>query len=224
MARGKRIHQILVADGHLLFRRGLRALLTSESDLQVIDEAADAAEALIKVRLSAPDVLVMDLDLVEGDGQQSVFAIRQARPLMAILFLTADDSSETHERAMAAGGRAYMLRNSTPAQLAAGIRQVALSEEQNPQGVSRIVPDLRALAVSNEGYTRGAVLTAREQEVMKLLAEGHTVREVASDLLLSVKTVEAHKLNLMRKLDIHNRASLIEYAVEKGLVPASVRE
>ncbi len=224
LARSRRINRILIADAHLLFRRGVRALLSGESDLQVIDEAADAAEALIKVRLSAPDVLVMDLALVAADGQEAAFSIRQAQPSIAILFLTQRDGPEQLELAIAAGGRGYMLKDSAPAQLAAGIRQIAAADDQNPQGLSRIVPDLRALAVSNEGYTRGAVLTAREQEVMRLLAEGRTVREVAFDLQLSVKTVEAHKLNLMRKLDIHNRAALIEYALEKGLIAVRVNQ
>lgn len=220
MGRGKRISHILIADGHLLFRRGLKALLSAESDLEVVEEASDAAEALAKVRVAAPDLMVMDLALVEAEGQQAAFAIRQAQPSVPILFLTCEDGPGQLELAMAAGARAYMLKNSTPAQLVAGIRQIAFAEDQNSGGVSRVVPDLRALAATNERYARGTGLTSREQEVMRLLAEGHTVREVASDLSLSVKTVEAHKLNLMRKLDIHNRASLVEYAVEKGLVGA----
>jgi DNA-binding NarL/FixJ family response regulator len=220
LGRGKRVSHILIADNHLLFRRGLRALLSAESDLEVVDEANDAAEALVKVRLAPPDLVVMDLALVEAEGQEAAFAIRQAQPSVPILFLTCEDGPGQLELAMAAGARAYMLKNSTPAQLVAGIRQIAFADDQNSPGVSRVVPDLRALAATNERYTRGTGLTSREQEVMRLLAEGRTVREVASDLSLSVKTVEAHKLNLMRKLDIHNRASLVEYAVEKGLVGA----
>lgn len=202
----------------MLFRRGLRTLLATESDLEVLDEAGDAAEALAKVRLLSPDVLVMDLSIVEAGGQQAAFAIRHAEPKIAILFLTHRDGPEQLELAIAAGARGYMLKDSTPAQLVAGIRQIAFADDQNPQALSRIVPDLKALAVSNEAYPRIAMLTSREQEVMKLLAEGRTVREVASELSLSIKTVEAHKLNLMRKLDIHNRASLVEYAMQRGLI------
>lgn len=208
----------------MLFRRGLRTLLSVESDLEVLDEACDAAETLAKVRLLSPDVLVMDLAMVEGDAQHAAFAIRHAHPEIAILFLTQEDGPRQLELAIAAGARGYMLKDSTPAQIVAGIRQVAFSEDQNPRSLSRIVPDLRALAVSNEGYARGAVLTSREQEVMRLLAEGRTVREVASELSLSVKTIEAHKLNLMRKLDIHNRASLVEYAMQKGLIAPPVSQ
>jgi two-component system response regulator NreC len=218
LVRGKRISQILLADRNVLFRRGLRTLLASESDFRVVEEAADAAEALIKVRLVAPDVVVMDLSLIQEAGQQAAFALRHTNPQMAILFLTATDNEEQLEFAVAAGARGYMLKNSTPQQLVAGIRQVAYSDDQNNGGLSRIVPDLQALAESNQPYARPTVLTPREQEVARLLAEGRTVREVSAELALSVKTIEAHKLNLMRKLDIHNRASLVEYAVQKGLV------
>ncbi|MBV9296349.1 MAG: response regulator transcription factor [Acidobacteriaceae bacterium] len=218
MARSKRVSQILIADAHVLFRRGLRTLLSAESDLEVVEEASDSAEALAKVRTLSPDVLVMDLAMVEADGQHAAFAIRHAQPKIAILFLTDQDSPEQLELAVEAGGRGYMLKSSTSAELVAGIRQIAFADDQNPRALSRIVPDLRALAVSNEAYPRATVLTSREQEVMRLLAEGRTVREVASDLSLSIKTIEAHKLNLMRKLDINNRASLIEYAMQRGLI------
>jgi two-component system, NarL family, response regulator NreC len=222
LVRGKRISHILIADRNLLFRRGLRTLLSAESDFRIVEEASDAVETLAKVRLTTPDVLVMDLSLIEDAGKQNAFALRHAHPAMAILFLTEADGPEQLDVAVAAGGRGYMLKNSTPPQLIAGIRQVAFSDDQNNRGLSRIVPDLRALADTNESYSRTAALTPREQEVARLLAEGRTVREVATELQLSVKTVEAHKLNLMRKLDIHNRASLVDYAVQKGLVPAQL--
>jgi DNA-binding NarL/FixJ family response regulator len=137
---------------------------------------------------------------------------------MAILLLTDQEDPQSLEAADAAGASGYMLKSSPPAQLLAGIRHVAFTDDQNSGGTPRIDPDLRALAATHHGYVGTAALTPREQEVMRLLAEGRTVREVASELSLSVKTVEAHKLNLMRKLDIHNRTSLIEAAVQRGLV------
>ena len=219
LTRGKRVNRILIADNHLLFRRGLRTLLSVEADLQVVDEAGDTAETLAKVRLLTPNVLVMDLGLLEADGKQSAFEIRHAANSdVAVLFLTEEDGPEQLELAIAAGARGYMLKNSGPAELVAGIRQIASTDDPGPHGLSKVIPDLQALAVSNDGYPQAAVLTSREEEVMRLLAEGRTVREVASELALSVKTIEAHKLNLMRKLDIHNRTSLIEYAAKKGLI------
>ncbi len=223
MERAKRVSQILIADGNKLFRSGLRTLLSAENDFQVMDEASDASEAVAKMRLAHPDVLVMDLALIEADGQQAAFALRQAHPSTAILFLTPEDEPEHLRIAVTAGARAYMLKDSTPAQLVGAVRQVANStDDGNPMGLSQMMPDLQALAESNQGYARANVLTAREQEVMKLLAEGRTVREVASELSLSVKTIEAHKLNLMRKLDIHNRASLVEYAIQSGVIAVPV--
>ena len=221
MGRGKRVSQILIADGNALFRRGLRTLLAAENDFEVLDEAADVEEALAKVRLLSPNVLLMDLGLLHS-RQDAAFSIRQARPQTAVLFLTQEDAPEQLELAIAAGARGYMLKNSTAAQLVAGVRQIAFADNQEARGLSKIAPDLQALAASNNGYPRGSVLTSREQEVMRLLAEGRTVREVASELSLSVKTVEAHKLNLMRKLDIHNRTSLVEYAVQRGLIAPQV--
>lgn len=207
----------------MLFRSGLRTLLSAESEFHVMDEACDANEAIAKVRITQPDVVVMDLALVTAGGQQAAFALRQFPPTTAILFLTRQDEPEHLQMAVAAGAKGYMLKDSTPNQLIAAVRQVAKSpDDGNPVGLSRLMPDLQALAESNQGYTRGTVLTAREQEVMKLLAEGRTVREVASELSLSIKTIEAHKLNLMRKLDIHNRASLIEYAIQTGMIAALV--
>jgi two-component system, NarL family, response regulator NreC len=221
LGRAKRVSQILIADGNALFRRGLRTLLAAENDFEVLDEAADVEEALAKVRLLSPNVLLMDLGLLHS-RQDAAFSIRQARPQTAVLFLTQEDAPEQLALAIAAGARGYMLKNSTAAQLVAGVRQIAFADNQEARGLSKIAPDLQALAASNNGYPRGSVLTSREQEVMRLLAEGRTVREVASELSLSVKTVEAHKLNLMRKLDIHNRTSLVEYAVQRGLIAPQV--
>lgn len=225
MERGRRVTQIVIADGNQLFRGGLRTLLSAENGFQVVEEAGDALEAIAKVRDMRPDVLVMDLALMEVGGQQAACTLRQAAARTAILFLTREDEPGRLQTAVAAGARGYMLKNSTPAHLITAVREVASSlDDPAPTGLSPLVPDLQALAQSNEGYTRGCALTAREQEVMKLLAEGRTVREVASELSLSVKTIEAHKLNLMRKLDIHNRASLVEYAIQTGAIAAPVAQ
>ena len=218
MTRGKRTHKILLADANLLFRRGLRTLLSAESDLEVVGEASDVAEALGTAQQAMPNVLVMDLALLTRPGEQGPLAVRQIDSSTGVLFLTQEDSPEQLELAIAAGARGYMLKNSPPRQLLAGIRQIATSDDQNPGSLSRLVPGF-AGPRSQQQARRASVLTLREQEVMRLLAEGRTVREVAAELSLSIKTIEAHKLNLMRKLDIHNRSSLVEYAVRAGLIP-----
>ena len=132
------------------------------------------------------------------------------------------DSDEELQLAIRAGAWAYMLRDSSPAQLIAGIRQLALNFDRETgdrelTGLSRLIPDLHALSASVARGPRHAGLTSREREVMCLLTDGYTVREAAAELGLSVKTIEAHKLNLMRKLGVHDRASLIASAMEPGL-------
>ena len=217
MTRAKRIEKIVLADDHALFRRGLKTLLASESDLEIVAETASLTEAMAVAKLLTPDALVMDLALLAGANESLVLDLRQMAASTGLLFLTEEDTPENLERAVSAGARGYMLKNSQAVQLVAGIRQVALQEDQHGRGLSLFTSDLKALAALNS-FPRPSVLTLREQEVMRLLAEGRTVREVAAELSLSIKTIEAHKLNLMRKLDIHNRTSLIECAVRMGLL------
>lgn len=207
----------MLADGHTLFRRGLRTLLTSESDLEIVAEAGSLTEVVSMAKLLTPEVMVINLALLADASEASRLELRQLAGSSGVLFLTEEDTPDLLERAVSAGGRGYMLKNSAPSQLVAGIRRVAQQDDQNSRGLSLFTADLKALAESNN-YPKPSVLTMREQEVMRLLAEGRTVREVAAELSLSIKTIEAHKLNLMRKLDIHNRASLIECATRMGLL------
>ena len=222
MKQAQRTSRLLIADKSSLFCRGLRTLLGGEKDLEIVDVASAADETLAKVRLFAPDVLVIDVELLRSNEPPFGFALRQAMENGSILTLTEDDSEECLGHAVAVGAKGYMLKNTASAQLAEGVRQIAFSGNYNPLQISKIVPDLKALAAQNYTKAQAAVLTARESEVLRSLAEGRTVREVADELSLSMKTVEAHKLNLMRKLDIHHRAALVAYAVQHGMIPASV--
>jgi DNA-binding NarL/FixJ family response regulator len=231
--RGKRIYKTVVADSHNLFRRGLATLIASEADMQVVGEATSASQALAFVNLASlagnsgegdaaahalvPDVLVMEIGLVREDPEAARM-LRQLPESVAVLFLAQEESPECLELTLSAGARGYMLKSSPPAKLIVGIKQATILEDRDAQGLSRQAPDLRALAETDRSYARTSPLTSREQEVVTLLAEGRTVREVAAELSLSIKTIEAHKLNLMRKLDIHNRASLVDYAVRSGLI------
>ena len=226
--RGKRTYKVVVGDSHKLFRRGLATLIGAEADMDVIGEATTAAEALALVTppeaeglpACQADLLVLALNLVQEDPD-SVKALRLLPETTAVLLLAGAESPECLELTMATGARAYMLKGAPAAQLIVGIRQAAAHEDRDARAVSRQAPDLHALAETEQSYSRTSPLTSREQEVMTLLAEGRTVREVAVELMLSIKTIEAHKLNLMRKLDIHNRASLVDYAVRTGLVAAT---
>jgi two-component system, NarL family, response regulator NreC len=222
LKQASKTSRLLIADNSLLFCRGLRTLWEAERDFNVVDVASAADETLTKVRLVVPDVLMIGVELLRSNEPSFGTALRQAMAHGSILALTESDNEECLAYAMAAGANGYMLKNSAPAHLAEGVRQLACSRDYNPLQISKIVPDLKALAAQNEVKAQTTVLTVRENEVLRLLAEGRTVREVADELFLSMKTVEAHKLNLMRKLDIHHRAALVAYAVQRGVVPASV--
>jgi two-component system response regulator NreC len=193
--------------------------------MEVVGEAVSAAQALALTSsrqvggIDTPqaDVAVIDIEFVRANPD-TVTALRLMSKATAILLLASAESAECLELTMSCGARGYMVKTTAPGKLIAGIRQAAVSEDLDANGMSRQAPDLKALAESERSYSRISPLTSREQEVMTLLAEGRTVREVAAELSLSIKTIEAHKLNLMRKLDIHNRASLVDYAVRSGFV------
>jgi two-component system, NarL family, response regulator NreC len=212
--------RVLIADRNLLFRRGLRTVLSNEPDFTLLDDAVDRAEVLAKVGSQNPNVLAITLDLLGPDAHHFGYSVRKANPSVSILVLTADDNGENLQQSIEAGGKGYMLKDSSPAQFVKAFRQLGAENGSEAAEVSATIPDLRALAERTPSAVRPHLLTIREQEVVKLLAEGRTVKEVAHDLSLSIKTVEAHKLNLMRKLNIHNRSSLIEYAVREGMVSA----
>lgn len=222
MTRERKTYSTIVADAHHLFRRGLATLIAAESDLELIGEAVTVAEALKRFedagRTAGPvaDALVMDVGLIEDD--ENLKALRQLPESTSLLLLAPGESSNWLAMTVASGARGYMVKTSSPADLIAGIRHAAMGDNRENVGLSRQTPDLQALAKTGADYPRTTPLTPREQEVVTLLAQGRTVREVAAELSLSIKTVEAHKLNLMRKLDIHNRASLVDYAVRSGLI------
>ncbi len=212
--------RILIADQNLLFRRGLRTVLSREPEFTLLGDAVDTDEVIAKVQSENPDVLAITLDLLGTDPRQLGYFLRKANPDLSILVLTANDNPENLQQSIEAGAKGYMLKDSTPAQFVKAFRQLAATSGNGGAELSSTVPDLRALAERTPAAVRPGLLTTREQEVVRLLAEGRTVKEVAHDLLLSIKTVEAHKLNLMRKLNIHNRSSLIDYAVREGMVSA----
>ena len=221
MAQTQTTIKILIADGNPLFRHGLRSLLAAEPDFRIVAEAGTLAEGITQAQLFAPDVCLLDAALLESEEPGAGLCLRQADLAPALLCLGTNGSTEELQRSLSAGARAYMPKASTPGGLIAGIRRVAAGCSDGPNSVSIALPDLEALAGSLQN--RKAALTPREQEIARLLAEGCTARGAAYELGLSVKTVEAHKLNLMRKLGIHDRASLITCALESGLIAEFAR-
>ena len=214
-----RICRVAIADSNLLFRKGIRTLLTSDMSTTVIGESGTRSELLEQLAAFAPEVLIVEAALLPDSTETTlVTEFRRATHGIKLLVLASADHQSYLEAAVACAARGYLLKSSAPAQLKAAIRKIAAGDAS--LNASAMIPDLLALEAQTPA-TAPTMLTSREVDVVRLLAAGKTVLTVASDLALSPKTIEAHKLNLMRKLDIHDRASLIAYANRTGLVAAA---
>ncbi len=215
--------RVLLADDHTLFRQGVKTLLAAEADMEVVDEAADGISAAEKAADIKPDVVLMDIGMPGPSSFETARQIRRNRPETKVLFLTMYDDEDYLVESMEVGASGYVLKDSPAAQLVAAVRDVCRGGSYlSPRMLSQLVDDFRTRVKSTDRVPRFATLTPREREVLKMLAEGNSVKEVACQLDLSVKTVEAHKFNLMRKLDIHNKAQLVQYAIQKKVIKLPV--
>lgn len=211
--------RVLLADDHTLFRQGVRHLLGSEPDLEVAGEVANATEAADKASELRPDVVLMDVAMPGSSSFEAARQIKRNRPDTKVLFLTMYDDEDYLVEAMEVGASGYVLKDSPASQLLTAVRDVHRGGSYlSPRMLSQLVDDFRSRVKSSTRAPRFTTLTPREKEVIKMLAEGQSVKEIACALNLSVKTVEAHKFNLMRKLDIHNKAQLVQYAIQKKII------
>jgi len=215
--------RILITDDHTLFRQGMKTLLAAETDLEIVGEAANGAEAVEKVTEARPDIVLMDIGMPGLSSFEATRQIKKARPDTKVLFLTMYDDEDYLVQCMEVGASGYVLKDSPAQQLLAALRDVHRGGSYlSPRMLSQLVDDFRSRIKTAHRQPRFATLTAREKEILKLLAEGQSVKEIAAGLNLSVKTVEAHKFNLMRKLDIHNKAQLVQYAIQKKIIKIPV--
>lgn len=212
--------RVLLADDHTMFRQGVRNMLAAEADMEVIGEVGNAADAVRSLQDLRPDIILMDVGMQGMSSFEATRQIKQLRSETRIIFLTMYDDQDYLFQAMNAGGSGYLLKDSPAQELIQAIREVSRGGTHlNGRMLSYLVSDFRSRTTNDTNRSpRFEALTARERHVLKVLAEGMSVKEIAADLNLSVKTVEAHKFNLMRKLDIHNKAHLVQYAVQKKLI------
>src|SRR6266851_8151678 len=198
-----------------LFREGLRRVLESDSGMEVVGEAQDASEAIEYARQLRPNVVLMGIAMFSGF--EASRRITREMPGRRVIFLTMYEDEEYLLQCLDAGASGYILKDAPSPRLIGAVRDVNAGRKYlSPQVLGKLVDDFRSR--STTGLARGSTLTPREREVIKMLAEGNSVREIAAILGLSVKTVEAHKFNLMRKLNIHNKAQLVTYAIQKKIV------
>lgn len=215
MTDDERHLRILLVDDHRVVRAGLRMLLEAEPGLEVVDEAGGVRDAVFKARRHAPDVIVLDVMLPDGDGDEAIGRLQAEAPETKVLILSMEDSGHHVRRAFANGANGYVLKDAAEEELVSAIREVAA-------GGRYLHPALGARMVQAqvEEQRRAAAdpLSDREREVLRLLAEGHTNQEIAARLYISVRTAETHRAHIMQKLRFTTRAELVRYAIDQGML------
>jgi DNA-binding NarL/FixJ family response regulator len=208
--------RLLLADDHTLVRSGLRRILDAEPDLEVVAEASDGAEALQLALAQELDLAVLDVSMPKLTGLQAAHRIREHRPDLQVLILSMHDNEEFFFEAIRAGAAGYVLKTAAEQDLADACRAALRGEPFLYAGaIGALIRDYLA---RDPGEAAGDELTPRETEVVKLIAEGHTSREIAAVLSISEHTVERHRANVLEKLHLRDRVALTRYAIRRGLV------
>jgi two-component system, NarL family, response regulator NreC len=213
----------LIADDHVLVRQGIRRLLQDEHDLEIVGEAGDAAEALKCVMELRPDIVLMDIGMPGFSSFEAARVIQSDFPRTRVVFLTMHEDQDYVMQGLQAGAAGYLLKDTPASKLTSVLRDVHQGGKfVSPEVLGGLLENGKIGIQQERPRPSRNALTPRETEIMKLLAEGHTVRKIAGMLGLSLKTIEAHKFNLMRKLDIHNKAELVHCAIRKKLLKVPV--
>ncbi len=214
--------RILIADDHEVVRKGLRSLLESEPGLEVVGEASNGREAVERAIAAKPDVVVLDIGMPELNGLEATRQIVKVAPRTEVLILTVYETEELIREVLRAGARGYVLKSDAGRLLLTAVEAVGAHKPFFTSRVSELVlagflsGDLRP----SEETPAGSPLTPREREVLQLLAEGKTNKEVAAALGIGLKTVETHRMNLMAKLGLHSVVELVRWAIRNGIVAA----
>lgn len=210
--------RVLLADDHTILRDGIRALLVDQADIEVIGEAEDGLSTVKMVGKLKPDVVIMDIAMPLLNGLEATRQIQRDYPQVKVLILTMHENEEYIRQVLAAGALGYVLKDAAAHDLLGAIRAVHRGEAVLSPAITRLViedylrwGDIRPADTSNG-------LTPREREILQLIAEGYTNKEIAEILSLSVKTIQSHRGNLMSKLDLHDRGELIKYAIQKKII------
>jgi two-component system response regulator NreC len=211
--------RLLLVDDHQVVRSGLRMLLSNESDVEIVGEAGTAREALKAVELLKPKVVLMDIGLPDMSGIDATREIKHTNPEAAVVALTIHEDEEYFFKMLEAGASGYVPKRAAPEELLTAIRAAAAGEVYlYPSLAKLLVKDYLTQEHTSEAERALDGLTEREQEVLRYLAEGVANNEIAEALVISAKTVERHRENIMQKLGLHSRSELVRYAIRKGII------
>ena len=209
--------QVLVCDDHALFRAGIRAILSGQPGISVVGEASNGREAVQQALKLQPDVVLMDMEMPELNGLEATRRLSEVRPATRVLILTMYAEDDLVAHCLEAGAAGYLMKDEPPAQLVYAIQAASAGGRYlSPFAAEGVIRSSQSSSGRSE--TRYDALTRRERDVFKLLADGRSAKEIAVRLELSVKTIDVHKTNLMRKLGVHDRAELMKYALQNRLV------
>jgi len=210
--------RILLADDHSLVRASLRSLLTDNPGIEVVAEASDGRQALELVGQHRPDLVLMDISMPGLNGLEATRQIVKAHPNVRVIVLSMHASDQHVLRALRAGASGYVLKGSLPRELELAIESVARGEIFLSPAISRHVIEVYLSQTAGKGDDALQHLTTRQREILQLIAEGKSSKQIAQLLKASVKTIESHRASLMERLDIHDVAGLVRYAIRLGLV------
>ena len=216
MSATKKKIKILIADDHPVVRKGLWSCLSGKTNFKIVGEASDGADAIQKVKELAPDVVLMDIDMPQKDGLEVTNVLRKESPNVKVLILSMQSNRDTVLRIIKAGARGYVLKDAPTDELARAIETVNAGEAFFSAPVAQIA--LNQYLTDTDATKPLAKLSERESEVVGLIAEGKSNKEIAMHLGIGVRTIETHRERIMRKLDIHSVAGLTRFAIANGLI------
>jgi DNA-binding NarL/FixJ family response regulator len=211
--------RIILADDHTILREGIQALIDNQPDMQVVGEAQDGHTVVRLATRLKPDLVIMDIAMPLLNGLEATRQIKKACPVTQILILTMHENEEYIRQALASGAMGYILKDAAARELLDAIRSIQKGEAVLSPAITRLViEDYLRWGDSRPQDDNTNMLSEREREVLQLIAEGYANKQIGEILSISIKTVQAHRTNLMKKLDLHDRGDLIKYAIQKKII------
>lgn len=211
--------RIVIAEDHRILREGLRSMLSSSPDLEIVGEADNGRDAIRRVDQLRPDLVLMDLSMPKMNGLDAIAEVKSLCPDTKLLVLTVHEAEEYVFESLKAGADGYLLKDATHAELMLAVGNILDGKRYISPGISgKLIERYLEGEKPLKSKLSSDIITRRERQILKLIAEGHKNKEIADYLCISVKTVEKHRANLMKKLDLHSASALTAFAIEKGLI------